>query len=282
MNSLARMTMVRSATQNETEARRRRDSRGRYTSEMENDTGMNYEGSYRNGYGSPRMGDDEEKYRRKWTITENNRNRSGDYRSEYMNTYPTENGNSPMEGDPTRGPSRGSRQYEEMETGNDREKMRMAYNRYYGDGSFRGESEGRRMIGYGGATEAHYDYPSDEGSQRREKQRGYSHSESVAPLDKDTAKEWVASMRNLDGSERGEHWSYDQAKALMQQHGWKHKPVDWYAILHAVYYDYCGVAKKFGQDKNTAFYAELAHAWLDDPDAVEDKAAIYYSKIAEH
>ena len=290
MNSLAKMTMMRSASEPETESRRRRDDRGRYAQGEYESPRMGYEGNTRNEYGAEsrggyrneyRMGDDEE-YRRKWTITENNRNRGGDYRSEYTNTYPVENGNSPMEGDPTKGPSRGSRQYEEME----RTENRMNYEGNYGNGTFRGEDEGRRMIGYGG-TESHYRYPErgDEMSHRSsQKERGYSHSDEVPELTKEKAKEWVKSMRpsDMNAKEKGERWSFDETTSILRQHGWQHDPVEWYAILHAMYYDYCKVAKKYGQGNNNEFYVDMAHAWLDDKDANEDKAALYYAKIAKH
>ena len=263
MNKLARMTMVRNAAGEDTESRRQRDGRGRYTSEGDYD-------NRRMEYESRRMDYD-------------SRTRS-EYRP-YYNTYPERNGNSPMEGDPTRGPSRGSRQYEEeMERPESRE-YHITTDRN-GNGTFRGEDEGRRMIGYGN-VESHYRYPDteDEMSHRSSrKERGYSHSEGVPELTKDKAKEWVRSMRPSTGGdkEKGERWSYDETTSILRQHGWEHDPAEWYAILHAMYYDYCKVAKKYGQGNNPEFYVDLAHAWLDDKDANEDKAALYYAKIAKH
>lgn len=42
------------------------------------------------------------------------------------------------------------------------------------------------------------------------------------------------------------------------------------------------VAKKYGLGGNAEFYADMAHAWLDDKDAVEDKAAAYYCYVVQH
>ena len=99
-------------------------------------------------------------------------------------------------------------------------------------------------------------------------------------MDERTAKEWTRQMRNDDGS-TGEHWTMDQVKQLMAQKGIKHDPVEFYAILNAMYSDYCKVAKK--HNVNTIdFYVDIAKAWLDDKDAVPDKAMAYYECIVEH
>lgn len=134
------------------------------------------------------------------------------------------------------------------------------------------EPEGRRMIGFtssasemrggGEYTRGGYDYQEADG------------------LTEDEAMEWVESMS--DGKDkRGEKWTMDQTTNLLRQKGYKHDPAEWYAIMHAVYYDYCSVAKKYGLGSNDEFYADLAHAWLDDKDAVENKALVYYECIAE-
>lgn len=99
-------------------------------------------------------------------------------------------------------------------------------------------------------------------------------------MDMETAKEWTHSMKNEDGSS-GEHWSMEQVKQLMNQKGIKHDPVEFYAILNAVYSDYCKVAKKHNIN-NIDFYVDLAKAWLDDDDAVPDKAMAYYECVVKH
>ena len=59
-------------------------------------------------------------------------------------------------------------------------------------------------------------------------------------------------------------------------------PNKWHAIMCAMYSDFCEVAKKYGLGGNAEFYADMAHAWLDDKDAVEDKAAAYYCYVVQH
>lgn len=99
-------------------------------------------------------------------------------------------------------------------------------------------------------------------------------------FDRQTADKWVANMKNSDGS-KGPHWSFDQAKQLMQQRKIDCDPVEFYAALNAVYSDFGAVAKKHGVS-NVEFFADLARAWLDDEDAVPDKAAAYYEYIVKH
>lgn len=108
-----------------------------------------------------------------------------------------------------------------------------------------------------------------------------THSRMMAmPFDRRTADEWVSGMRNADGS-TGPHWSFDQAKQLMQQRKIDCDPVKFFAALNAVYSDFGAVAKKHGVS-NVEFFADLAKAWLDDKDAIPDKTAAYYEYIVRH
>lgn len=141
----------------------------------------------------------------------------------------------------------------------------------------------RRVIGFA-APSMHYTGPStaDEMQYRTSHAaRGYSHGDGVPPLTKETAQRWAQKMRNEDGSE-GEHWTMEQTSTILNQRGYKHNPVEWYAIMNAMFSDYYNVAKKYGVAGNAEFYADLANAWLDDKDSVKDKAAMYYAKIVRH
>ena len=105
---------------------------------------------------------------------------------------------------------------------------------------------------------------------------------SASPMrfTRQTADEWVSEMKNADGS-TGPHWSYDQSKQVMEQRKINCDPAQFYAALNAVYSDFGAVAKKHGVS-NIEFFADLARAWLEDKDAVPDKAAAYYAYIVEH
>lgn len=105
--------------------------------------------------------------------------------------------------------------------------------------------------------------------------------EEEMELDDHLAHEWTAAMKNEDGS-KGPHWTKEQTKLFMTQVGASSvEPVEFFAVMNAMYSDYCKVAKKYGVDK-PEYYAELAKAWFEDKDAVEDKAARYYKCIVKH
>lgn len=111
------------------------------------------------------------------------------------------------------------------------------------------------------------------------KMGGYSYSEGT-PMTKEMAEEWTRSMRNEDGT-KGPHWTMEQVKQVMAQKGIKYDLAEFYAILNAMYSDYCAVLKKHGVN-NIDFYVDLAAAWLNDSDVVPNKAAMYYECIVKH
>lgn len=102
----------------------------------------------------------------------------------------------------------------------------------------------------------------------------------AAGLDKETAERWVHSMRNSDGTE-GEHWRLDQIKAIMSQKAIDRNPYELYAVMNAMYSDYGKALKKRGVTTADA-YLDMAIAFLDDPDAVPNKAMMYYEYIVKH
>lgn len=115
--------------------------------------------------------------------------------------------------------------------------------------------------------------------QRREKMRGHA-SGSSGRMDHEMAKEWTQGMQNADGT-RGPHWTMDQAKTLMKQVGAMDlDPAEFWAVMNSLYSDYCTVMKKYGIDR-TEIYANLAKAWIEDDDAVPDKAAAYFEYVVE-
>lgn len=96
----------------------------------------------------------------------------------------------------------------------------------------------------------------------------------------DIAKEWTSKMHNEDGT-KGEHWNMDQVKKLMMQRGVQYNTAEIYAVMNALYSDYCKVFKKYGFNSPEA-YLDLALAWLNDSDAVPNKAMMYYECIVKH
>lgn len=133
----------------------------------------------------------------------------------------------------------------------------------------------KRVYGFG--ADARYDMPvyDEMSSMSGSMERGYSSYDSYAPLTKQTAHEWVQSMKNSDGT-TGEHWTMEQTTQLMQTKGITCDPVEFYAAINMMYSDYFKVAKKMNVN-SVDFYAYLAEAFLKDTDAGKDKLAKYYS-----
>lgn len=102
---------------------------------------------------------------------------------------------------------------------------------------------------------------------------------SEQKLTADKAREWVQKMKSEDGSP-GEHWNFEQVKRFATQHNVQHDPAEVYAIMNAIYSDYCKVLKKYGLTSPEAVL-DFALAWLDDQDAVDNKAMMYYECIVE-
>ncbi len=89
------------------------------------------------------------------------------------------------------------------------------------------------------------------------------------------AKEWVEHMRPAA------RWTKDQTTAVMHQHGYNHKPCEFWAVMNALVSDYGDTMAKYGADRPDV-WAELAHDWLDDEDAEKGKAGRYFREIVMH
>lgn len=94
-------------------------------------------------------------------------------------------------------------------------------------------------------------------------------------LDDEEARKWAATMNP------GAKWSQEQTSAVMRQRGYDHKPRDFWLAMNAMYSDYGKVAQKNNLDK-PEFFADLADAFLTDPDAQKGKLARYYRDIVQH
>ena len=111
------------------------------------------------------------------------------------------------------------------------------------------------------------------------KEHGGVYSEDME-LTPELAKEWTSKMQNGDGT-TGAHWPMEQVKQLAKQRGLNVEPVELFAVLNAIYSDYYKVAKKHNVH-NMDFYLDMAVAWLEDKDAVPNKAAVYYECVVQH
>ena len=143
---------------------------------------------------------------------------------------------------------------------------------------------GNRMIGFYGGDEMQSNYRMDathksgnEMDRHGGRKMAGGASSSVIPLDREEAREWVNGMRHADGGS-GEHWTMEQTNRVMKEKHVDCDPVEFYAIMNAMYSDYGKVADKFGVS-GIDFWVEMAKAFLHDADAVPHKAARYYDCI---
>ena len=98
-------------------------------------------------------------------------------------------------------------------------------------------------------------------------------------LSKADAESWVSRMKNSDGTV-GAHWTFEQTQDVAKQRNINCNPNDFWAVMNMMYSDYCQVAKRQSVD-TPGFYADMAKAFLDDADAADGKAYLYWDCIAD-
>ncbi len=133
-----------------------------------------------------------------------------------------------------------------------------------------------------------HDYPMSAGYEGREEMSrhqgdGYSMGQRprVMPVfNRQMAEEWVSRMENADGT-RGPHFTLEKAKEIMKQYNVDCDPLEFYVVLNSLYSDYDQALKK-NNASNLELYACLAKAWIEDKDAVPNKAAAYYTYVVKH
>ena len=100
-------------------------------------------------------------------------------------------------------------------------------------------------------------------------------------LTMDDARQWAEKMQNADGT-RGPHWTIAQTEQVKRENGMRCNAAEFFAIMNAIYSDFCVALKECGiSEHNTACYAKLAHAWINDQDAEEGKAKRYFEFIVK-
>lgn len=99
------------------------------------------------------------------------------------------------------------------------------------------------------------------------------------PMSREKAIEWTSKMQNADGTS-GPHWPIEKTTQAMDEFGIQDDAQKFYVAMNMMYSDYCRVAQQM--NTNTAeFYARMAKAFLDDPDAKGDKLTRYYESIVK-
>ena len=98
-------------------------------------------------------------------------------------------------------------------------------------------------------------------------------------LTHDEAEEWCDSMVNADGT-KGAHWTMEQTEQVASQRGITCDKTDFWAVMNMMYSDFNKVAKNHAVD-TPGFYADMAKAFLEDTDAVDGKAYVYWDCITD-
>lgn len=105
------------------------------------------------------------------------------------------------------------------------------------------------------------------------------HAAHPAHLTLEDAKRWTSKMQNADGT-KGCHWTLEQTQDVAKQRNITCDPTDFWAVMNMMYSDYCQVAKRQSVD-TPGFYADMAKAFLEDADAADGKAYLYWDCIAD-
>ena len=94
------------------------------------------------------------------------------------------------------------------------------------------------------------------------------------------AEEWVSRMQNADGT-RGPHFSMEKANLFFMHYIlYCYQTVFW-LVINTLYSNYDQALKK-NNASTLELYACLAKAWIEDQDAVPDKASACYTYVVRH
>lgn len=103
-------------------------------------------------------------------------------------------------------------------------------------------------------------------------------------LTREMAEEWVDGMKSADPARpNGGKWTEEQLRPIATKYGIPtegDKFAEFWAVMNALYSDYYAVAKKYNV-LNPDFFADMTMAFINDEDAVKNKAAVYYECIVE-
>lgn len=83
------------------------------------------------------------------------------------------------------------------------------------------------------------------------------------------AEEWVESMHPV-----GQYWSMQDTTKVMYELGFNHDEVEFYVVANMLKNDYNNVL-------DDGMILNLAHYWLDDKDAKDDKLYEYWKHIVK-
>lgn len=115
--------------------------------------------------------------------------------------------------------------------------------------------------------------------QQHQQQMGHTQGDGEH-LTREEAEEWVEGMQSEDGKP-GPRWPMHEIERYAGNFGVQgDEIIEFWAVINALYSDYCKVARKYGVDK-IEFWADLAKAFIRDKDAEPGKVRLYYECIAK-
>lgn len=90
-------------------------------------------------------------------------------------------------------------------------------------------------------------------------------------VNSEIGEEWVREMKPI-----GKHWTIDETNAAMSSLGYKFDKNSFYIVANMMYNDYYNIVK---DDDTLAL--KMAHDWLSDEDAKEDKLYCYWKHVVK-
>lgn len=95
-------------------------------------------------------------------------------------------------------------------------------------------------------------------------------------LNREMAEKWVKSMKPY-----GEHWNKEQTDLILEKNNMSVDPIDFYAIMNAMYNDYNKAieSENMTEEEKLNAYIKLAYYFIKDEDFGENKVYEYYKTI---
>lgn len=94
-------------------------------------------------------------------------------------------------------------------------------------------------------------------------------------FEEEEAREWVAKMTPTA------KWTMEQTTAVMRSKGYDHNPCEFWVVMNMLCSDYGKTLAKYNADKPEV-WADMADAWITDPDVRPNKTGRYYRDIVSH
>lgn len=120
--------------------------------------------------------------------------------------------------------------------------------------------------------------------ERMEHEPEHEKHEAHEKLTMEEAREWVGGMEGTDPARpHGGKWTMEEAWTLAKKLGIcgdSDDMIEFYAVLNAMHSDYFEVARKHNV-ATPDFFADMACAWLNDKDAVGNKAKAYFEHVVK-